>query len=254
MTTNMKSLRVLHCSDLHFEKRWFDWIRQQCHLYQAVVVSGDLIGRVENVSMHEQVTWVTEWIANFPGKRLIVCSGNHDERPDDVPPALQNWIQDLNYPHVTTDRQSVQIGDWNFECVPWNQMPLRGGPRQVAVCHCPPEGAKTAIAEPECVDFGDFELGEWLRQTQDQGAAAPFPPAAIVLSGHTHRARRWWDRIGEYSYSFNPGVGASAPFEIPNHIILDLTARIAEYRTSGSPRDRIRLAIGSAAPKSPEAP
>lgn len=248
MTTNMKTpLRVLHCSDLHFQKRWFDWIRQQYHLYQAVVISGDLIGRAEGASMHEQVKWVTQWIANFPGKRLILCSGNHDERPDDVPPALQNWLGDLNYPHVTTDRQNVQIEDWNFECVPWDEMPQRGGPRQIAVCHCPPEGAKTAIVEPESVDFGDFELGDWLRQPQGHASAA-FPPPAIVLSGHIHRPRRWWDRVGVSSLSFNPGVGALAPRGIPNHNILNLTAEIAEWNSADGRTERISLKLNAPGP------
>lgn len=236
-----KLLRVLHCSDLHFEKRWFDWIRRQSPLFQAIVISGDLIGRAGKISMHEQVKWVTEWIATFPGKRLILCSGNHDERPDDVPPALQHWMRDLDYPHVTTDRQNVQIGDWNFECVPWNEMPMRGGRRQIAVCHCPPEGAKTAIAEPECVDFGDFELGEWLRQPQGHASDGLFPPAAVVLSGHTHRPRRWWDRIGASSYSFNPGVGKSVA--VPNHIVLTLggAVRSARWSAGQAPEEVIPL-------------
>ena len=248
MTMNTKlPLRVLHCSDLHFEKSWFHWIRRKSAFFQAVVISGDLIGRAGKISMHEQVNWVTEWIATFPGKCLILCSGNHDERPDDVPPALQNWLGDLNYPHVTTDRQNIQIEDWNFECVPWNEMPQRGGPRQIAVCHCPPEGAKTAIAEPECVDFGDFELGEWLRQPQGHASDELFPPAAIVLSGHTHRSRRWWDRVGT-SYSFNPGVGAVAPRGVPNHIILNLTAQTAELNSADGRTERISLKVKTPGP------
>lgn len=248
MTTNMKSLRVLHCSDLHFEKRWFDWIRQQCHLYQAVVISGDLIGRAGGVSMHEQVKWVTQWIANFPGKRLILCSGNHDERPDDVPPSLQNWVQDLDYAHVTTDWQNVQVGAWNFECVPWGEMPLRGGPKQIAVCHCPPEGAKTAIVEPECVDFGDFELGEWLRQPQGHSSDELFSPPAILLSGHIHRPRRWWDQVGACSLSFNPGVGPVAPRGIPNHNIVNLTAGIVEWNSADGRTERISLKLRAPGP------
>lgn len=236
-TTN--SVRVLVVSDLHFNKEWFDWVQKQAalHLHDGIIIAGDLIGPVWNCSAKDQVAWLTRWIKTFPGKRLVLCSGNHDQRPDDVPPALQNWMEALDYPHVTTDRQNVDIRGWGFECVPWNAMPLRGGLKQIAVCHCPPEGAKTAINDPECVDFGDFELGEWLRRPLGRHGY-PQPPYA-VLSGHTHRRRRWWDRVGK-TWSLNTGVGASV--SVPNHIVLTLgNVATAELWVGGTLTDKILL-------------
>jgi Icc-related predicted phosphoesterase len=125
---------------------------------------------------------------------------------------------------VLTDGQRRRLGDWNFESVAWNEMPIFGGTHNIALIHCPPTGTDTAISYPENVDWGDIELAEMLMHEDPD-----FVPH-IVLSGHVHRPRNWHDRLGS-TLTLNPGVNQGAPW--PNHIIIDLAARTAQHRSYG---------------------
>jgi predicted MPP superfamily phosphohydrolase len=224
-------MRILHISDFHFHKPWFAWARRQADQYDAVAFTGDLIGRVDRVSAERQIEWLTGWVENFPG-RLLLCSGNHDERWDDVPPTLQNWVGDLRFGHVTTDNQCARIDSWNFECVSWGGVPSRGGSKQITLMHCPPHGADTGISDLEGIDYGCPDLAQILQ------GGSPLVPPWLVLSGHIHRPRKWHQRIAR-SWSLSPGCGRS--LEEPNHIRLDLGRGLAEYHSAGCPAETLKL-------------
>ena len=94
------------------------------------------------------------------------------------------------------------------------------GPESLALVHCPPSGARTARDKQSGNDYGDFELAHIMRHG--------FRPPALVLSGHVHSRQRFHDRVG-FSLSLNPGYAAGVP---PNHIIIDLAVRTAEFAGS----------------------
>jgi predicted phosphodiesterase len=224
-------MRLLHTSDIHFNRTWFNWLRLSAPAYDAVALTGDLIGPAQVLAVEEQIVWIRHWAESFPAP-LMLCSGNHDFCEDWVPAPLRYWMRKIRLPMVLTDGQRRRLGDWTFESVAWNELPIIGGTKNIALIHCPPNGSETAISYPENVDWGDLELaGRLLHDDPD------FVPH-IVLSGHVHRPRRWHDQIGS-TLMFNPGVNSGAPW--PNHIILNFTTRTAEHRSHGMLADQIQF-------------
>jgi len=224
-------MRLLHVSDFHFNRDWFAWLELSAPEYDAVALTGDLIGPAQVLAVEEQIVWLRSWAESFPAP-LLLCSGNHDFCEDWVPAPLQNWMRKIRSPMVLTDGQRRRLGDWTFESVAWNEVPIYGGNRNIALIHCPPTGAETAISYPENVDWGDLELAEMLMHDDPD-----FVPR-IVLSGHVHRPRGWHDRMGS-TLTLNPGVNAGAPW--PNHNIIDLADRTVEHRSHGVSADKIQF-------------
>ncbi len=37
-------MRILHISDLHFNKTWFEWIEKQQDKYDVFCITGDFLG------------------------------------------------------------------------------------------------------------------------------------------------------------------------------------------------------------------
>ena len=212
-------LPVLHVSDFHFHLPAFHWCRRVAANFSAVACTGDFLDSSPDSSTPaiDQVAWVTQWVRDFPVP-LWLASGNHDHDREDLPRHLQRWVTKLKFKHVTTDGRRTTHGSWEVECVGWGEVPQAESRQCLALVHCPPAGAETAIESAFRVDYGDFDLGEILRHG--------FQPPELVLSGHVHQRRRFYDRVG-YSLSLNPGA-ARAKAAYPNHIILDLDVRTAE--------------------------
>ena len=224
-------MKILHLSDLHFHRPWFDWVRERAPDYDAVAIAGDLLGPESLANPRKQVRWVQSWIATFP-RPLLLCSGNWDERDIDLPEDLEGWLGALSYPHVKTDGQTTQIGEWTIECVPWLQQPTLGGGRQLALVHCPPEGCATSIDAESGRDFGDFNLAENLRV----GICAP----QIVLGGHVHNPVHWAARCGS-TWSINPGVGQGIDHRMPAAVAVDLDNGCATRLLGGKSTARVDL-------------
>ena len=238
MSPPPSTLRILHVSDLHFRRAYFRWITAAARTgkYHAVAISGDLIGRLDVHGAEHQVAWIRKWITqSFPREvHLLISSGNHDGEDNDLPP-LREWVGNLKLPNVTSDGQHLQLAQWNFECVPWSEVPVRGGPHQVTLCHAPPTGLPTAVSYPENVDFGDFELSELLRYPPPG-----YVPPCTILSGHVHRGKRPFARIGD-CVSMNPSTGDSPT--MPNFNVLTLGAekQTAEWHASDGRREIVSL-------------
>ena len=205
-------MRILHLTDFHFHKPWFDWAAQAARDFDLVALTGDLLRCDASLPFDRQVAWVRAWIDAFPG-RLAICSGNHDE------PA--GWLNGAARPAVTVDGGQMALGGWGFESVGWGHLPTAGGARQVALVHCPPEGTATAKSRKDGADWGDFELGELLRR----GPVANRP--RLILSGHLHAPLSWRHRVNG-SWLLNPGVAAGG--RVPRRIIIDLARQTAERK------------------------
>ncbi len=224
-------MRILHISDFHFHRPWFRWAAAQAKDFDAVAFSGDFIEATRAPAVESQIDWVRNWVRDFPG-RLLVCSGNHDDRPFDVPTTCRGWIRKLTSPRVTADFGKATIGQWRFECVPWEGQPTQGGGDTIALMHCPPQRATTAISHPESVDFGDFDLAENLTAKMN----APY----LLLGGHVHRPRRWIARMGD-SWSLNPGVDETRGGSVPHHIVIDLDRSLAIRHSATGDEERAFL-------------
>lgn len=221
-------MRILHVTDFHCCQAWFAWLNQQADNYAAVAFTGDLLDQFGRDPIDRQVAWLKPWLRSFPG-RLLVCSGNHDT--DDR--SHSEFLAELAGPRVVVDGQQLTLGRWTFESVGWEGLPTRGGDTQVALAHRPPEQADTAIAAGEYTDRGDFDLHELMARGPEHMRPK------LVLSGHVHQPRRWYQRLGR-SWSFNPGMGIS--HKVPNHIVLDLERGIAIWRRENRPDEFVRWA------------
>ena len=67
-------MKILHASDLHFDKAKFDQILNL--EFDVCCISGDLIDASQK-DIAGQKAWVRQWLEDFKGQ-IFVCSGNHD--------------------------------------------------------------------------------------------------------------------------------------------------------------------------------
>ena len=70
-------MTILHVTDFHFNKRWFDWLVQSAPPHDLLVMSGDMLNLAIDTPQRKQIEWVSEWIESYP-RPMCICSGNHD--------------------------------------------------------------------------------------------------------------------------------------------------------------------------------
>lgn len=217
-------MKILHCTDLHFRQPWFEWLTKVGAHYDVCCVSGDLLDQhgATPQQLAAQIEWITNWANQFPGT-LFLCSGNHDSPDGEY--ANPDWMQQLSREVWVDGHRTPVKGVW-FRAIGWTDWiedePL--GP-EVIVTHVGPAASKVSWSDGR--SLGDVELIGTLKKR-----------GAIVLCGHVHRPMRWWDYSGD-SLSFNPGCDFSQT--IPNHVIIDLTRRKAQYIVGGKVRDKILI-------------
>lgn len=219
-------MKLLHVSDLHFRQHWFEWVATNAPRFDAVCLTGDLLDLLPTAAadLQAQVRWTTDWLARFPATPLFICSGNHDwwlqEKKTDRD-CEARWLQRARRRGVYVDGDQQALAGFNFVCAPWLSTPvlLQTGPT-VLLAHAPPE--RTAVScRRTGEDYGDFEIA---------ALAAELPPGSFCLSGHVHEPKAWIARI-EGTYCFNPGVDDEAL--VPNHVVISMEERMAEWRRQG---------------------
>ena len=225
---------LLHVTDFHFRRRWYDWLAREARHYDAVAFSGDLRDLFPNVrnGLYEQARWVRDWLQDFPVP-LFVCTGNHDCWTSEIPvndPFLHGgWIQQAARPGVCVDRTNIFFGGHRIICTPWAEAPLvPGSDPTILVVHSPPFA--TSISSDLGRDVGDPDV---------TSAVLQLPAGSLVLSGHVHHPARWHCRLGA-AWCFNPGVDFTR--DEPNHIIIDTTHGTATFRGFGQAVRLVRLA------------
>lgn len=225
-------MRILHCSDLHGNKRWFDWLVDGAANFDLVCVTGDFLDLLDLKRIDAQLNMVA-----FALDRITVpvalCSGNNDSfNGPPTPPSLLHatWLRDLRGPGRWIDGDRFELSGKRFRCVGWNAPLPSAELDEVWLYHAPPARSITAIDQ-----LGNDSGDEMLRE-MCQANKGP----ALVLSGHQHEPREWSCRVGR-SWCLNPGYNAGAV--IPNHIILDLESRHAELRVGGRPAGVAHLGV-----------
>ena len=224
-------MRIIHTSDFHFRKAWFDWLAQKAGSFDACCLSGDLLDMFKfgaAKGMVAQVRWVTKWAKVFPS-RLYLCSGNHDwwegnRIADQMADGL--WVKGLRRPGVWVDGDADALDGYSILCQPWvgglGRIHNTGVP-SIVLAHAPPTGLPVSI-NCDGNDFGDFETDETHRS---------LPAGSLVLSGHVHTPRHWRaERNGVCC--FNPGVSSNHE---PNYIAIDTIRHTAEFFTNGRRED-----------------
>ncbi len=197
-------MRLLHVTDLHFNKVHCEWILGQQYSVDVICISGDFLDDSLNqeVSIDEQIIWFQSWFSRF-NCIVIVCSGNHDEinRPN-------HWLNNL--PVTCRDGQIKEIGGIVFGCIPYGDDDYeKYRDCNVLLHHEPPSGISVAIQNGS--DFGSDSL----RYAIQQGTLSP----EWLLSGHVHNPKKNAVRLKGIKIS-NPG--SNPLFQIPNHHFMEI--------------------------------
>lgn len=196
-------MKILHTTDLHFNKKWFDWIEQQQPNFDVCCITGDFLESSKEETLQEQITWITNWMKRFK-KPLFVCSGNHDIEE------LENedWL--CKIPNIYSDNSIKTIDGVKFACVPYIAPEfLEFDECDVILYHLPPANTKTAIHKTTNTDWGDKEITRLLKKKILQ--------PKILLCGHMHHPVQTQDTIHN-TITYN--CGSSKNNQVPNHNII----------------------------------
>ncbi|MBS0663221.1 MAG: metallophosphoesterase family protein [Verrucomicrobia bacterium] len=233
-------MTILHVSDLHYEKRWFHWLRDHAPAHDLLAISGDLLDLNCATPQREQSAWVLNWLNAFP-RPLCVCSGNHDLEWHD---AVEHWVpaywlRDRVNSRLWIDGQHVTFDGLSFLNIGCTTRP-KGGVADVWVVHAPPTGTLVS-ARNIGFEGGDPEL---------VGAVRRYAPR-LVLAGHVHNPMRWHHEVGP-TLLLNPGSDRESRF--PNHILIETNALTAQRFTQHGVQvlPRIDAAIAGQAPSPAE--
>ncbi len=234
-------LRILHVTDLHYHKPFYDWVMEQSKQYDVVCISGDLIGQEKFQSnledKHQQKNEITQWLERMT-KPTFVCSGNHDVisdieselnfNPDDFDSSIDDadtndwseepvlvekctWLTNFSNKNIFSDNTIHSIKNIIFGVVPYN---YNGSLSKYKNCHVllhhePP--ATTATAIQNTIDWGNTELYQAIKNH----IISP----NYVLCSHVHQPNKTRSKINKTDI-YNPG--ASFLQNIPKHNILEI--------------------------------
>ncbi|WP_157279218.1 metallophosphoesterase family protein [Aliarcobacter butzleri] len=198
-------MKILHTTDLHFNKHWFEWIANQQEIYDVYCITGDFLDDSKDETLLEQIKWITNWMKEFK-KPLFVCSGNHDIEE------LKNedWLNKIS--NVYSDNTVKTLDGVKFGCIPYIAVDFIDFDEcDVILYHLPPSHTKTAIHNKTNKDWGDKEFSKLLRKN----ILSP----KIILCGHLHHPLNTIDKINNTSI-YNTGVDKAS--SIPNHHIIHI--------------------------------
>jgi len=227
-------VRILLVSDLHYTLRQFDWVVDASPAFDLVVLAGDHLDISSTVALEAQIAVVLNYFGLLQAAGgLAVSSGNHDLTGLDASgERAALWLDEARAAGVSTDGDSVFVGDTLITICPWWDGPAgreavaaqlaRDAARRTSkwlwVYHWPPLGSPTCWTGRR--HYGDEVLGPWIEEHRPD----------VVLTGHVHDPPfksdgGWADRIGD-TWVFNPGrqIGPT-----PTYIELDLDQQRATW-------------------------
>lgn len=236
-------LKLLVTSDLHYRLKQYDWLLEVAPHFDAVLIAGDLLDIAGHAELDAQIAVVEKYLVKLARIRpTIVSSGNHDGDSEvNEQEYVAEWLANLRASNLTVDGQSTCLGELTITSTPWNEGETsRGVIEEILVraselgpgpwawlYHAPPQDAPLAWTGKKF--FGDPLLNELIeRYTPD-----------YVFCGHVHNAPyrengSWNYKIGK-TWCFNPGFQMG---DVPCHIVLDTTARLASWNSEYGPETR----------------
>jgi len=240
-------MKILVASDLHYRLKQFDWLASQACHYDAVIIAGDMLDISSSLDLSVQIVVIKKCLKKISEQsRLLVCSGNHDgNEKNEADEYIAPWLQDVREPQVHVDGDSITIGDAHFTIFPWWDGDLTKqevmaqfeqasqhasqleSSKWIWIYHAPPDNSPTSWVGKRYI--GDAELNQWIDQYQPD----------MVFTGHIHESPfktdgSWVDQIGK-TWVFNAGSHIG---DVPAHIVLDLEAMNAEWRSLAGEESR----------------
>ena len=168
-------MKILHTSDLHFDKKMYEKIYKTQQDYDLIVISGDLIESSRD--KENQVNWLIDW-SNSISTPLFISSGNHDFDHEEA-----KWMQKLN---AICDSE-LKIGNLKITALPYiggDFSDLWGV--DILVYHIPPANTLASTTK-NYKDFGDREILEYLK----------YNSVKYLLCGHIHNPLQREDIVNQ---------------------------------------------------------
>ncbi len=231
-------MKILHITDLHSYKPFYQWVAEQAHHYDAICITGDLIAGAghyaANESVEQQIAFIKQWSSTITTP-LFLCSGNHDLDvedelnfdPNDFSSAIDdedgyhqsdaidvapssNWLLNCKSHNVFTDGDIQTINHITIGVAAYQTEQLsRYAQCDILLHHEPPANTKTAIQDN--TDWGS----ECLFEALNNKVISP----QYVLCGHVHKPLKNLDNIHN-TVIYNPGASFIA--QEPKHNIITL--------------------------------
>ena len=174
-------MKILHVSDLHYNKSHFEWVAREQDDYDVICMTGDFLDE-QLGDEEEQVEWVVNWIKSIKTP-LFVCSGNHDVNIENS----ENWLNEIEKKDYYCDGTRVEIMGVKIACAPYeNYEGFDDFDCDVLLNHLPPSQTKTAVTQ-NGEDWGDRQLYRALKYQLIR--------PKIVLSGHVHNPQSRIDEL-----------------------------------------------------------
>jgi len=227
-------VKVLLLADLHGVPPWYRWITAQADEFDLVCIAGDLIDMFQ--ATDSQMAFIRdEWLPAFvaTGVPLAVCSGNHDH-------SISIWLSHVPGDQIIRDGESRLVRFRNNESLVVTTCPYFGSfnARHPATANLWQTGKTLAVKhrvlwlvlhhEPPPQLSPDVVINELSK------LARCFTPD-YVSCGHFHEGPEVLGRFATTARStvfFNAGANPDAL--VPNHVVLDITSRTAEWHRTTS--------------------
>jgi predicted phosphodiesterase len=209
-------MNLLLTSDLHFNKRWYQWLEGQAANYDLISIAGDLLDAFSRIPIDQQIPICIERLKRLSAStNIVICSGNHD--PIDLPrPWLAapvqstDWLADLEIPNLIPDSQTTVIkSDLIVTTLPFL---------------CPVQNKIKLIHRAE--QLKEVHGSTWLVVAHDTSDLNLLRPGQILPdywhSGHIHQVNRCSQ---PYHSCLLLNSGQTSDTDIPDHIVLDTKTR-----------------------------
>ncbi len=238
-------LKLLVTADLHYNLKQYDWVLNQAHSYDAIIMAGDLLDLGSNLGHDVQSIVVERYLTKMKaGRRILVSSGNHDVETVissagvGVEPAAP-WIQHLRYDGLDVDGMCVGLdARIKISICPWWESERQrleihekllqdqksSGDFWIWIHHAPPDHTPLSWTGK---DFkGEAMLNTWINEFQPD----------LVFCGHIHNAPfkqgGSWNMKQGKTWVFNAGREMGS---VPSHLVVDLEAGTVEWHSSAGP-------------------
>jgi len=219
-------MKILHATDLHFNKKRFEWITNEGSQldYDILCLTGDFLNTSYKCKtpIEQQIDWITGWTSKLD-RPTFICSGNHDIQEERVTESLKSlfmldedddyreayfeerlstqtvkadWILELANRHIFVDHSITNLNGIKIGCAPYGTEDFSKYHHcDILLNHQPPANTETSTDK----------LGDWgcpnLRAALDQKDIEP----RLILSGHIHKPIKNRTTLGDIEIR-NPGV------------------------------------------------
>ncbi|OBT08454.1 hypothetical protein A9267_10870 [Shewanella sp. UCD-FRSSP16_17] len=195
------NLRILHVTDLHFNKQQCSWVLNESEKADVVCLTGDFLDTHFNqaYSITAQIEWLQSWLKAFKVP-IFVCTGNHDEMESSE---NMHWLSNIS--GVRSDGCIEVIEQIRFGCIPYEFEAFEHFRScDVLLHHEPPSSLK--VSKQSGQDFGSDSL----RTALKNDTLKP----KWILCGHVHKPIK---NVSKFKGVIISNPGANQNCSIPNH-------------------------------------